>query len=310
MENSRENNSVFEKIKNEFANTFLRVKIDEPLSRYTTFCIGGPAKFYVEVNNELEIQTFLDIVRKYDIPVLVIGAGSNLLVSDKGFYGVVLRLKGDFTEIEFSTQDNDMVKVKAGAGTMLQFLIKRSADYGYTGFEPLIGIPGTVGGALVGNAGTPNGTISDFFESATVIDISGYVKTLKKDEVKFGYRTSNLEGKIVLWAEFLIKKSTKEEVIEKINKNLLERTKTQPLGTFNAGSIFKNPEGKFAGKLIEECGLKGFRIGGASVSEKHANFILNDGSATSADVQKIIEVVRDKVFEKFGIKLELEIKII
>ncbi len=193
---------------------------------------------------------------------------------------------------------------------MLQFLVKRCADFGYSGLEPLIGIPGTVGGALISNAGTKKGTISDFFENVTVIDITGQLKKLQKNEVKFGYRTSDLEGKIILWAEFLIKKSTKEKVLERINKNLLERMKTQPLGTFNAGSIFKNPEGKTAGQLIEDCGLKGYRVGGASISHKHANFILNDGTATSADVQKIIDVVRKKVFKKFGIKLELEIKII
>ncbi|MFN3966630.1 MAG: UDP-N-acetylmuramate dehydrogenase [Endomicrobiia bacterium] len=310
MENRRKNNSEFEEIKKEFYNSLLKVKMDEPLSRYTTFCIGGPAKFYVEVNNETEIQLFLDIVRKYDIPVLVIGAGSNLLVSDNGFNGVVLRLKGDFTDIEFNDKGNSDVKVKAGAGAMLQFLVKKSADFGYTGFEPLIGIPGTVGGALVSNAGTPKGTISDFFENATVIDFAGSIKTLKKNDIHFGYRTSDLEGKIILWAEFLIKKSTKEEVLERINRNLLERAETQPLGTFNAGSIFKNPEGKFAGKLIEECGFKGYRVGGACVSEKHANFILNTGNAKCSDVQKIIEEIRKKVFEKFGIELELEIKII
>ncbi|MEW6617708.1 MAG: UDP-N-acetylmuramate dehydrogenase [Patescibacteria group bacterium] len=313
MANRRKTDSQIEKIKGEFKDALLKVKTDEPLSKYTTFCIGGPAKFYVEVGTESEIQSFLKIIRKYDFPLFVIGAGSNLLVSDKGFDGIVLRLKGDFADIEFTPQDErpeSNVEVRVGAGTMLQLLVKRSVDYGYTGFESLIGIPGTVGGALVSNAGTSKGTISEFFESATIIDIEGSVKTLKKNEVQFGYRSSNLEGKIILWAEFLIKSSTKEEVLQKINENLLERTKTQPLGTFNAGSIFKNPEGKFAGQLIEECGLKGYRVGGASVSEKHANFILNNGKATSRDVQQIINEVRKKVLEKSGIKLDLEIKIV
>ncbi|MDI6640983.1 MAG: UDP-N-acetylmuramate dehydrogenase [Elusimicrobiota bacterium] len=294
-----------ENIKELLLNSGMKIKFSEPLGKYTTLRIGGPARFYIEIYTMSQLRLLLSLVNDYKIPIFIIGAGSNLLISDKIFDGIVLRLKGEFAEITHNGGIFD-----SGAGSMLPLLVKRSIDEEYTGLEMLAGIPGTVGGAIVMNAGTHFGSISDVVSKVTTIDLSGKVTTLKKEEIKFGYRTSSLEGKIVLRAEFELKKSKKDKIISKVTKNMLHRAKTQPLGVYTAGSIFKNPSGKTAGELIEKAGLKNYSVGGAYISDKHANFIVNSGSATFFDVQQIISHVRKKVFEKFGIQLELEIKII
>jgi len=296
-----------EDIINKLKQLNIKYKLDEPLSRYTTLQIGGNGEFYIEPKTITELSSVLKLGFSNKLPIFIIGAGSNLLISDNGLKGFIIRLRGDFEKIEFDTSTDECI---VGAGVMLPFLIKRTIDMCYSGFEPLAGIPGTVGGALVMNAGTKEGTISDNLVEVKTICMDGKVVSHTKQEIQFGYRKSSLEDKIIIEAKFKLRHKLKEEIIKQVTKNLTERAKTQPLGTLNAGSIFKNPENNFAGKLIEECNLKSFRIGGAIVSEKHANFILNTGNATSDDVFRLIFELRRRVYEKFKIKLELEIKLI
>jgi UDP-N-acetylmuramate dehydrogenase len=298
-----------------FKDLSVKVKYNEPLMRYTTLQVGGPAEVYFETFNLFELQNVLKICKANKIPVFVIGAGSNLLINDKCVIGAVIRLRDEFEHIEFL---DTLSQCRAGAGVRLPYLIKKYVDNDYSGMELLSGIPGTVGGALVMNAGTKESTVSDTLISVKVMNFDGEITTLKKDNIKFAYRKSSLEGKIVLEASFNVTRRQKQDILEVVNATLVKRSSTQPLGTLNAGSVFKNPGGTFhdgsqvhpAGKLIEECGLKGHCVGKAKVSEKHANFIVNTGGATAEDVRKLVFEVREKVEQKFGIKLELELKII
>jgi len=287
----------------------IKAKFQEPLSKYTTLRIGGPAEYYIEVRTVDQFRETMEIAKENNVSVFILGWGSNLLVADEVFEGFVVRLKGDFEKMVFEDSVDECI-FTAGAGVRLPFLLNRSINDGYSGFEPLAGIPGTVGGALVINAGGKWGTISDCVIDVKVSDFSGDIKVLRKKDITFGYRTSSLEGLIMLEAKFRINKSSKDKVLKKVTGYLKKRAETQPIGTYNAGSIFKNPGKKSAAKLIDECGLKGLKIGGVQVSEKHANFIVNNGKGTADDVHKLISEIKNKVKEKFGISLELEIKLI
>lgn len=236
---------------------------------------------------------------------MVLGAGSNVLMGDKGFDGVVIKLAGDFSEYSF-----DGTKASAGAGARIPVLVNKCMENGLSGLEALAGIPGTVGGALVSNAGTKEGCIGDAVSSVEVMAANGNIETLKKKEIVFGYRSSSLDGKLILKAEFSLKKAQKNDILKNINELLLRRSAAQPLDAWSVGSIFKNPGGDSAGRLIEAAGLKGMQFGGAKVSEKHANFLVNAGGATAADMRNLIAAVRNKVRESSGVELELEIKII
>lgn len=236
---------------------------------------------------------------------MVLGAGSNVLMGDKGFDGVVIKLSGDFADYSFKG-----TTLAAGAGARIPVLVSKCMENGLAGMEALAGIPGTVGGALVSNAGTKEGWIGSIVSSVEIMAGNGNFKTLKKKDLKFGYRSSNLEGTLILKAEFTLKKAQKNDILQKINDLMLRRAAAQPLDAWSVGSIFKNPEGGSAGKLIEAAGLKGMQFGGAKVSEKHANFLVNSGSATAADMRNLIAAVRRKVKETSGVDLELEIKII
>ncbi|MBU0952279.1 MAG: UDP-N-acetylmuramate dehydrogenase [Elusimicrobia bacterium] len=297
------------KIKQEFSGRGFEIKFDEPLAKHTTFRTGGPAAAYLEAKSVENIADALAISKTNSFPVFFIGAGSNVLFSDSGFDGIVIRLKDKFGGLEFIEQANNIL-VKAGAGVTLPLLVKKCADSGASGLEALAGVPGTVGGALVMNAGTRSGTISDKLVKVTIVNSTGALVDLKKEEVVFDYRHSSLEGQIILFAEFLLAKTPKEAIVKRITENMIKRSETQPLGTLNAGSIFKNPKNKQAGRIIEDCGLKGFKIGGAQISQKHANFIINTGNAKSSDILQIIDTIKTKVKEKFGIELETEIKIV
>ena len=236
---------------------------------------------------------------------MILGAGSNVLIGDKGFDGIVIRLLGDFLDYKL---DNTLLT--AGAGARIPVLVNRCMENGLSGMEALAGIPGTVGGALISNAGTREGSIGDIVSSVDIISENGKEITLKKGELMFGYRSSNLEGKMLLKAVFSLKKAEKNDIVKKINDLMIRRSAVQPLDAWSVGSIFKNPENDSAGRLIEAAGLKGAQFGGAKVSEKHANFIVNFQNATASDMRELITSVRSKVEEKFGVKLELEIKII
>jgi len=301
-------------IKEIFQKTNLKVKYNEPLSKYTSWQVGGFALIFIEPQTQNGLQTALKICTANKIPFFIIGAGSNLLISDQGYKGAVIKLKEEFEQITF---DMNKCQCKTGASVRLPYLIKKYVDNECSGLELLSGIPGTVGGALIMNAGTKDSAISDTLVSVNVMDMNGKTTTLSKSQIKFDYRKSSLEGTAVLDAIFHIGKKTKQDIVDSITKTLINRNKTQPLATFNAGSVFKNPAGKFpdgtpytAGRLIDETGLKGFSVGKAVVSDKHANFIINSGGATSEDICLLIEEIQKKVNNKFNVKLELEVKLI
>lgn len=289
----------------------INFRINELLNKYTTLNIGGPAKYFVFVNSIPELQTVLTLVKLFNQKLFVIGAGSNILISDEGFDGVVVKLKNEFCQIQIKQQN-----VTAYAGVMLPMLIKTTVDASLSGLEELYGIPGTVGGAVVMNAGTKIAVISDQLEYVDVIDIhepeKGIIR-LSKKEISFGYRESSLEDKfVVIRCEFSLKEKDSILLKKRINEILLERIKTQPLDTFNVGCVFKNPSssGVSSAKLIEECGLKGYSIGDAYVSEKHANFIINRNKAKAKDFFELMEYVKKRVKDKFNIELEPEIKLV
>ncbi|MFH1269772.1 MAG: UDP-N-acetylmuramate dehydrogenase [Candidatus Omnitrophota bacterium] len=284
-----------------------RIRLAEPLKKHTTFKIGGPAKFLVEPKDPGDLRLLLSLVKRYNLPIFVIGAGSNLLVSDKGINGVVVRLNAPyFNKLSYKNNYLD-----AGSGVWLGRVILFARGHGLSGAEFLAGIPGTLGGALAMNAGIAkdNRSIQDLVKSVTVMDYRGNKKILNKKDIRFGYRKSSLSKYIILSALLKLKRGDKEEVRNKIKEYFQYRKLTQDLSRPSAGCIFRNPPGDSAGRLIDLCGLKGKGFRDAGVSLKHANFILNLGQASSADVIKLMAFITGKVRDKFGIKLTPEIKI-
>ena len=296
------NNSLFETIEK---NTLAEVAINEPLSKHTTYGIGGPAEIMVFPENKTDLIQIIRTARKMNQPVSILGSGSNILISDNGIKGVVISLKNTLKLIEIENQ-----KLYAECGSMLGRIVKQAVKHNLIGLENLNGIPGTLGGALVMNAGAWGGEISENLVQVELIDEDGKLRYLQKNEINFSYRQSSFNKKdILLSAEFLLKKADKEF----INKNFVEaqtgRKSTQPLNKRSAGSLFKNPKGHSAGKLIDESGLKGFSIGQAKISDKHANFFINEGNASSKDMLQLIKKAHQTVKEKFNINLELEVKL-
>lgn len=274
-------------------------------SDHTTFKIGGPAKFFIEPRDTDELRLILGTAKKYNLPLLVIGGGSNILISDKGVKAVVLQLNSPpFKKITFNNH-----YLKTGSAVRLSQILKKTQERGLGGFEFLAGIPGTVGGALVMNAGIPGRNIGNLVQEVSIMDYNGNIKNLKKKDIKFDYRTSSLSKYIILNACFKLRKKNRQEIRNKISEYLLYRKNIQDLSKPSAGCIFKNPKGTQAGRLIDLCGLKGRSIGGASISKKHANFILNQGNARASDVLELMSLIRKSVKRKFNITLEPEIKI-
>lgn len=296
------NNSLFETIEK---NTLAEVAINEPLSKHTTYGIGGPAEIMVFPENKTDLIQIIRTARKMNQPVSILGSGSNILISDNGIKGVVISLKNTLKLIEIENQ-----KLYAECGSMLGRIVKQAVKHNLIGLENLNGVPGTLGGALVMNAGAWGGEISENLVQVELIDEDGKLRYLQRNEINFSYRQSSFNKKdILLSAEFLLKKADKEI----INKNFVEaqtgRKSTQPLNKRSAGSLFKNPKGHSAGKLIDEAGLKGFSIGQAKISDKHANFFINEGNASSKDMLQLIKKAHQTVKEKFNINLELEVKL-
>lgn len=281
---------------------FPGAKTNEPLSRHTTWGIGGPADFFIEVQNRKGLAQLLDWAKERNVPLFPIGQGSNLLVSDKGLRGAVVRLRGEFEEMRF-----DGPLVEAGAGVMLPPLARAAAERGLSGAEPFVGIPGTVGGALMTNAGTPEGDIGRLVEAVEILDESGEIKRLEKKDVAFSYRHSSLAGAFVLSATLRLTPGVAAEIAARTEAQKTRRAERQPLGTKNCGSVFKNPPDDHAARLIEAAGLKGRVQGGARISPKHANFIENTGGATAEDVRALIDAAKTAVKEKFNVTLELEV---
>ncbi len=274
--------------------------IDEPMSRHTTFRTGGPADILVVPQSKAEMIEVL----KIDAPKSVIGNGSNLLVKDKGIRGLVIKTTG-LTNV--SIHDCDIL---AESGVYLSRLSNLAKEHALSGLEFACGIPGTLGGAIMMNASAYGGETANVVVETEYADIAGNVT--KTTEHHFGYRTSMFVGtsNVILESKLTLTKGDTTTIEAQMNEFMKSRNEKQPVDKPSAGSTFKRPEGYFAGKLIEDCGLKGYQIGGAQVSEKHAGFIINAGGATSSDILKLIEYVQDKVNQKFGVLLEPEIKII
>ena len=281
-----------------------RLRFGEPLAKHTHFGIGGEASAYIEVSTVNELAALARFHRKWEVPVAVIGRGSNLLVSDKGFKGIGVRLIGELAKLEV---DEDVVTV--GAGLSLPRLSKVMSKSGLSGVEFALGIPGAVGGALIMNAGAWGSSFGDVVTDVTVMRDTGELVTLTHDEANFEYRHSGLDAYFcVVGATLKLQPGNVDTITAQMNALFKQKTDTQPFAEENAGCMFKNPHGDSAGRLIDISGLKGYRIGGAEVSTVHGNFILNINNATAEDVLNLVAHIQKQVREKTGISLQTEVK--
>lgn len=285
----------------------INVLLEEPMWKHTTFRVGGNAAYFVTPESPEQVKRVIEVCGQNQIPYYVIGNGSNLLVSDEGFSGVILQIGSKMNRCEMKEGN---IKVQAGA--LLTKVANRISKEDYEGMEFAVGIPGTIGGAVTMNAGAYGGEMKDVIQGALVLRKDGEILWLNKEELNLGYRSSVVmeQGYIVLEAEFQLKKGNAEEIKKKCNQNTKARMEKQPLEYPSAGSTFKRPEGYFAGKLIMDSGMRGYTVGGAQVSEKHCGFIINKGEATAKDVLDVITRVQEKVEKTFGVALETEVKMI
>jgi len=283
------------------------VECNQPLSACTSFRIGGPADYLASPTSAGQVDSLVRAARDLSLPVTFIGHGTNLLVRDGGVRGLVIRLGPGLARIDVAPP-----RVRAEAGAKVRDLCEAAAEHALTGLEFAIGIPGTLGGALAMNAGAYGGSIGDLVREVRAVRTDGESRVFRPDDCAFGYRTSvfRAEGWIALEATLELAPGDAAAIRERHQDYCTRRRATQPLDVPSAGSVFKRPEGHFAGPLIESAGLKGTRIGGAQVSEKHANFIVNTGDATAADVLALIDLVADRVFEVHGVRLEPEVIVI
>lgn len=282
------------------------VRIDEPMKKHTTFKIGGNADIFCEPENTEELCGLIDFFKTEGIEYTVMGNGSNMLVSDKGIRGAVIKIGERMSNI---TVEGECIIAQSGA--LLSKIASVAKKNSLTGFEELAGIPGSLGGAVYMNAGAYGGETAAVVEEVNFITSSGEIRTAKAEELDFGYRHSVFTNgsDIILSAKIRLKKGNTAEIEEKMKDYSKRRSDKQPLNYPSAGSVFKRPQGYFAGKLIEDCGLKGKTIGGAQISEKHAGFIINRSDATARDVLALIEYAQNEVMEKFGVKIEPEIRL-
>ncbi|MCR4605609.1 MAG: UDP-N-acetylmuramate dehydrogenase [Eubacterium sp.] len=280
---------------------------NEPMSNHTTFKVGGEARYYLITESFADVKAALEYAENMSLPYYIVGRGSNLLFSDKPYEGVVIEIGSGLSEFNITG-----TTVEAFAGVSLSSLAKKTADAGLTGLEFAAGIPGTVGGAVVMNAGAYDGQIKDVIKEVTVISEEGDIYMLEPDELNLSYRHSIFQenDEIVLSAMFELQPGNKEEITAKIKELNNKRKEKQPLEYPSAGSTFKRPEGYFAGKLIQDAGLRGYSIGGAQVSEKHCGFVINKGDATADDIYNLIQHVSSVVHDKFGVELEPEVRMV
>lgn len=283
------------------------LSLQEPLNRHTTFRIGGPADYFAAPATMQEAAAVVRLCREQSYPFYVIGNGSNLLVSDAGYRGLILQLYRNFSAV---TVDGEEITAQSGA--MLSVIAKRALAAGLTGFEFASGIPGTIGGAAVMNAGAYGGEMKDVLTSVTVLTQENDVRTIPAGELRLGYRYSVIpeNGWIVLGATLRLQKGDPDAIRARMEELKEKRVSKQPLDLPSAGSTFKRPEGYFAGKLIMDAGLRGFAVGGAQVSGKHCGFVVNRGNATAADVLALIREVQARVRAAFGVELEPEVKML
>ena len=297
------NEKFYEELKQILAEDYIKLK--EPMKNHTTFRIGGEADYFVTPQTKEEVQAVAACCKKFEVPYYIIGNGSNLLVSDRGYRGVIIQIFKMMNQI--TVEDNLII---AQAGALLSAIAAKALENSLSGFEFAAGIPGTLGGACVMNAGAYGGEMKQVLKEVTVMDYQGRIDTLSVCELEMGYRTSRIakENLIVLEAKIELEQGD-SQVIRSLMDELREKRVTkQPLEYPSAGSTFKRPEGYFAGKLIQDSGLRGFSVGGAQVSEKHCGFVINKDQATAADVEELMRKVSAKVKEKFGVTLEPEVK--
>ena len=297
------NQNFYDKLNNVIAKD--SILIDEPMSRHTTFRVGGPADFFVTPKAKEEVRDVIRICKEAGMPYYIIGNGSNLLVSDAGYRGVIVQIYKEMNEVKV---EGDLVKAQAGA--LLSGIAAKALGAELSGFEFASGIPGTIGGACVMNAGAYGGEMKDVLEFVTVLTGEGKIIELGRNELELGYRTSVIakKGYIVLGAVLKLERGDGEKIKTYMDELKEKRVSKQPLEYPSAGSTFKRPEGYFAGKLIEDAGLRGFQVGGAQVSEKHCGFVINRDHATAADIMELMRQVQIRVKENSGVDLEPEVK--
>lgn len=296
-------------IKKELINlTSSKILLDEPLNKHTTYGVGGTASAFVLPSDSNDLIKILKFINHKNLNLSIMGSGSNLLVSDRGFDGVVISLKNSFKNFEISKS----LEVNIGTGVMLGNMVRKLTQKSVIGLESLVGVPGTLGGAIIMNAGAYGSEISNNLVSVKVIDLNGNQKTYIKEDIDFAYRYSSFKkNELIIEAKFQFQKGN----IDTINKNQSDasskRKLNQPLTYKSAGSVFKNPvDGPAAGYLIDKSNLKGTRIGDAEISQKHANFIINHGNAKSNEIFELIKIIKNKVKSNFNINLELEVKLL
>lgn len=284
---------------------------DEPMKKHTSFKIGGNAEFFVKVETLEQLQKILEFTQENAIQLTVVGNGSNLLVKDSGIRGIVAKISIQGINININTTDGK-AEITVKSGTPIGFLAQKLYQEEITGFEELSGIPGTIGGAVVMNAGAHGKEMKDILTEITAIDYEGKIHKFSNKEAEFAYRKSMFSNEkyIIVEAKLELQKGKKEEIKEKMDTYKQYRKEKQPIEYSSAGSTFKRGEDVITAKLIDELGLKGFQVGGAQVSEKHAGFIINKENATADDVLKLTQIIKEKVYEKYGKKIELEVKII
>ncbi len=278
-------------------------KENEPLAPHTWLKVGGTAQYFVEPRNSDELLAVINCCKAEDIPIRLLGGGSNLLVRDEGVSGAVLKLAPE----GFSQISVEGTTVKAGSAALLSSVISETVQAGLAGLETMVGIPGTMGGALHGNAGGADGGIGQFVQSVTVITSQGEQFIRKEDELSFAYRTSSIDELAIIDVTLHLSEKAPDEITNRMRKIWIMKKASQPLSHQSAGCIFKNPRGHSASALIDEAGLKGTTIGNAKISDQHANFFITEEGATADDVQKLIDITRAKVLEQFDVELELEI---
>ncbi|MGB9715287.1 MAG: UDP-N-acetylmuramate dehydrogenase [Thermodesulfovibrionales bacterium] len=303
---------VKKKFKDIFSEVFFNgeVRFNESMARHTSLRIGGPADIFLIPYDISSLKNILTVLKRNNMPFLPIGNGTNILIRDGGVEGAIISLRS-FKKMEIINEDEEIVNIYVESGTPLQRLVQFSKENGYSGIEGLAGIPGSIGGAIWGNAGAFGYEMKDVLVLVSLMDTDGRIRDMKSEDIKFGYRSSNISLKeLILSAEIVLKKDKKENVTTKITDFLKKKRESQPLSEPSAGCVFKNPPELSAGKLIDEAGCKGMRIGDIEVSEIHANFFINRGKAKASDFIKLMEDVRAKVKEVSGIELEPEIMII
>lgn len=277
---------------------------NEPMRKHTTFRIGGEAACFVKISSTEQLRKLIPYFKQVEIPYFILGNGSNLLVGDRGYDGVILQLKEKFCRIE-----TEGTLIRAQAGALLSRVAQSALEHSLTGFAFASGIPGTVGGGVMMNAGAYGGEMKQIVEQVTVLNDDGEILVLDNASMEFGYRTSVIKNRrfTVLEVTFRLQEGDKDAIRAEMEELTARRREKQPLEFGSAGSTFKRPEGYFAGKLIMDAGLRGYSIGGAAVSEKHCGFVINKGNASAADVSEVIEEVRERVKDKFGVTLECEV---